>query len=341
MSRALSLRANKSCECIIGKANPRLHLPRTALRVPPGPTSPLPCCHFHCKIQRGQPAPALPPLSRESVGLLVQWEEQRCCLPQRGVIQCMGMHPAWAAPLPASHSHPIPLSLMGETEARRDPSRAEQLPNTLQHCPFPTGQNPPLGPLSGVSQRCRARRAEPCPPALSCCRQASAVPASLLCLPTGFCLRSAKRGCHAHTRLAAPGPARPAACMHARVQKKPPVISFPSAVPSSSSGEPPPSPTEHKRSNANSLPRVLAAAHPCPLPAAEGRGAGAFPGGFDSFPAQLRNSRLVWQPRGWQRRRGHGQAGPGWTGARKAPGTQGWDTRRDGKEPASQAGWAP
>lgn len=55
------------------------------------------------------------------------------------------MHTAWAVTLLARHSHPIPASPLGETEAWRNPTRAEQLlktdPRYSLSAPL---QNPPL-----------------------------------------------------------------------------------------------------------------------------------------------------------------------------------------------------
>lgn len=90
-------------------------------------------------------------------------------------------------------------------------------------------------------------------------------------------------------------------CVHARTcAKKPPVISFPSAAPSSSSRERP-----------HHLLNTMHIQLPSVSRAAGGWGTRIFPGGHDS------NLRLTWQLWGLQRRRSCGQAGCGWTEERK------------------------
>lgn len=79
-------------------------------------------------------APALPPLSRETLGLW-QREEPGCCLPQWGVIRNDLVHgdaPS-AGTEPSSPTQPS-YSNLGETEARRDPTSAEH--RLLELCPF-------------------------------------------------------------------------------------------------------------------------------------------------------------------------------------------------------------
>ena len=194
-------------------------------------------------------------------------------------------------------------------------------------------------PLSSRSRRCRAQREELCPSALppdqlrTGQRRARLSPLlSYLFLPA-VCTERVQCSCMPW----GPQPCPPG-CVRAHTRaKKLPIISFTSAVPSSSSCERP-----HHLPNTRGVTQIHCLGSSPLSPHGEGWGAHIFPGGHNSFPAQLRNSRLAWRPRGLQRRRGRGQAGPGWTGEKKTtrPGTQGWDTRRDGKEPTSRAGWA-
>lgn len=72
--------------------------------------------------------------------LPVQREEQGCFLLQQGVIQDGSPHgdaPSIGSEPSNQSCHPIPASLLGETEARRDPTRAKQLPKTEGCSPPP------------------------------------------------------------------------------------------------------------------------------------------------------------------------------------------------------------
>lgn len=220
----------------------------------------------------------------------------------------MEMHQAHAMTLPASRPIPFLLhcwgkprhggTLPGPNNCQR-PTHVLALP-FLPHC-----KTHPWGaaatPLSSMSRHCRTQRGEePCPSVLLPDQlqtgQHRARVSPLLCplfLPAA-CTEKVQR-----SRMpCGPQPCRPG-CVRAHTRaKKPPVISFTSAVPRSSSRERPCCPPKTRGAMQN---HCLGSS---PLsPHGEGWGARTFPGGHDSFPAPLRNSRFARQLRGVQRRR--------------------------------------
>jgi len=228
------------------------------------------------------------------------------------------MCPGWAATLPARHSHPIPASLLGQTKAQRDPA---QLPKTDPR--YSTALSSPLQIPPAPVLQSPARRAVPL----------GAAPAPLPPLPSHL-LQPAARTESARCSRTPRGPQPcPPGCVRAHTRaKKPPVISFPSAVPRSSSRER----LRHlpNTRGVKQIQRLGSRRHPHTARV----GVRTCPQGHDSFPARLHDSRATGQPSSLQSRRGHGRAGSGWMGERETtcPGTQGRDTRRDGKEPASR-----